>query len=336
MPPAGMSTSLTLTTSLLAAARSSTVEYAYEGPRHKFALPSANQHVLARKIHVALVADPSGRMAIDGKDCKLACGTPQDLLDMFQQNPDLKGLAPGRLDMLEAFVDGLTLQKAPARKHWMACKTGNGDAASAPRWNCLARYFHTGVTRSDERCFAVKDSAGITHCAVAEDCTNPVGRERDENGCVNQYVWMNVDDTLRGAPMAPAGISFPQGECQMLVQEPGSDEMANPPRDKCARVGCDFSEPARYLHMVVLGPQFSFKAKTAGWAIISLTNKVTSWAGVMEYCIEPADGTKYPGKDMHKTAYRNGAAYITYSAGQAPKDWAGLPHVWQEDHGQMN
>jgi len=292
----------------------------YTGPRHKFAKPSANPHELAERVRASLRLDPTGRSAIDGPNCGLACGTPEDFLDMVQAS-DLRDVAPKDVGQLADFLDHLELlQHAPAGTYWMACKSGNGSASSEPVWNCMSRRFHAG-----EPCYAYKG-----RCVLARDCSNPVGRELQVSYCVRQLVWMNQGDVLRGAPMAPAGVSeMPVNpRCPMLVREPGSDENAYPPMNKCPRAGCDFSMPAADLRMRVLSPQFSFRAKTAGWAVIYLPIEVTQWAGVMEYCIEPVGGQRMAGKDIHRTAYHNHDAYLVYSPRQVPDEWQGLPHVW--------
>lgn len=297
----------------------------YNGPRHKFAKPSKNAHELAERVRASLARDPNGRSPIDGPNCGLACGTPEDFIEMLQSS-DLRDVAPNDVSGLAAFLDKAEyMENAPAGVYWMACKSGNGSAEAAPVWNCMSRKFHAG-----EPCYAYKG-----RCFLARDCSNPVGREFKVSFCVRQLVWMNQGDILRGAPMAPAsaGAMPINPNCPMLVLEPGSDERAHPPADKCYRADCDFSAPAAFLRMRVLSPKFSFRAKTSGWAVIYLPVEVTQWAGVMEYCIEPADGRRMAGKDIHKNAYRNGDAYIVYSPRQVPAEWQGLPHVWKIDDG---
>ncbi len=210
----------------------------------------------------------------------------------------------------------------------MACKTGDGSASAMPKWNCMSRVFNPG-----EPCYAYQG-----RCVLARDCTNPVGRERQEAACVQLLVAMKPGDVLRGEPLAPrTARQMPvNSECPMMVQEPGSNEQRYPPADKCARIGCDFSRPADFYRMQLLEPKFSFKANVAGWAIIYLPREVVEWDAMIYLCIEPADGRKMAGKPMYKTAYHNGKAYVVYDAKQAPKEWMGTPHVWHLDTGSYN
>jgi len=294
----------------------------YTGPRHKFAKPNVPLG-LAKQTRAALTLDPTGRHAIDGPNCGRACGTPEDLMEMLHApDSDVRDIAPQDLNQLPDFIGQLQLQKAPPGVYYMACKSGDGSASATPIWNCMARAFHAG-----EMCYAYKG-----RCVFARDCSNPVGRERHEEGCVRQWVYMHKGDILRGAPMAAPGVSpMPQGECTFMVQEPGSDEQAYPPKNKCPEKGCDYSQISARLNIFVVGRQFSFQAQTDGWAIVYLPIEVKTWKGVMEYCIEPADGRRMAGEDIHKTAYHNNDAYLVFDPSQAPAEWHGLPHVWGED-----
>lgn len=314
----------------LAAAVLGPTQQHYSGRRHKMAKPGT-PHELAMRIRTSLKVNPLGRAAIDGPNCRLACATPADYLEALRA-PDsmVRDLVPTDINKLADFFDNLILNENPPDvEYFMVFKGGDGSASS-PIYTGLmmTRKFHKA---NKEPCYGVKVGNEIV-CVIAYDCSNVVLRKKEASDCVRLLVLMHKGDVLRGAPMTRAGPMPVNSKCPMLIREPGSDESAYPPTDKCYRADCDFSRPAEFLHMKVLNPRFSFQAEVTGWAVIYLPVEVTRWKdGVIELCIEPADGRKMAGKDIHWTAYHNGDGYVVFSKNQVPVTWDWNPNVWAED-----
>lgn len=293
------------------------------GNRHRFVVGIETPVQLAGLIQQSLEKDKSGKSAVSAESCsKRACATPADYLAMFAESDPEAGLTS--VNQLPEYVRALVIRKAPPGRYWMACKTGNGSAASKPMWNCLARAFHAGETAF------VNPKTG--RIVLARDCTNPVGKEDVPVRCVEKHVFLKEGDEFHSGWLGPD--AFPQGNCIPAILKAGETEWSNTHLDECPRDQCDWSGPARDLGGVKVwsNPRISFVAERTGEYIIRLPVEVTKVSSVFVDCVVRPDGRQTLGNVIRPQSYGSqGKAYLTYkdqTFSRPPAEWHGTPHPW--------
>jgi hypothetical protein len=287
---------------------------------HRFVIGVNSPQQLAILVSESLARDASGNSVISEQSCKLrACGTPSDLLAMFQRsNPNI---TLHSVNQIPKYLNSLVIQKAPEGGWWMACKTGNGNAASATKWDCLSRKFHPGET--------VYVDPLTFKPVMARDCSNPVGEKDVPVKCVYLHAILKPGDEIHYGWLGTD--AFPKGDCIPALLKAGeSEEWSNTLLDECPRDKCDFSGPSRDLNgaKVWAAPRISFKAEIAGDYILRLPAGVTKSKSLFVLCVIHADGSQTRSNFMYAVTYWHNNAYATYGTDPIPGWDGGVSHPW--------
>lgn len=308
-----------------------TATAAHASDRHRFLVGYTSPAQIADAIAAANKRDPTGRTVIDPISCSRyrACATAEDFLDMVDRS------APGahltEVSQLPDFFRRLVIAPAPAGQYWMACRTGAGGGDTAV-WNCMTRSFHTGET------VYVDPVTGAM--VLARDCSNPVGREQREAECIELHVALREGDELHVGWLSPdRSGAFPSGKCTLSVQKTGEQERSGYVMDECPRDQCDFSGPARDLHMLVWDrPRISWRAYKEGDNVIRLPREVLESDGVLVLCVVRPDERMRQtlGVVVNRHSYRFDRYYVTYDGLDTITNWNGTPTPWRFTDGRNN
>lgn len=295
--------------------------------------PAAVAAMITRSLQI----DGKGNQPIDPAHCSLnqdGCGTPNDLLALFQKADPKYGLTS--VQQLPEYVGQLDLTTLPERlqgvKVWMGCLKATGPGKHRAIWNCLSREFHKG-----EKVYMSRKTGVIVNPG---DCWNGVGEPDVKEvalDCNEIVFWMNRGDEVHIGWLST--VALPDDKCNALMKA-GEDEWSYLLLDECPRDRCDFSRPSRYLGLPVQAkPRISFKAETSGWQRLRLTTQVGKLDNsAFVLCLIWPDGYQSLGKDIHRNAYgRTGRAYIAYPDGPKksrdqviPSGWQETVHMWRE------
>lgn len=177
---------------------------------------------LAVLVKQSLAIDPSGMTRLDPNACHMPRpARPLDYQKMFEKDdPD----APKDVRGLVDYLDSLIIQEAPPGKYWMACIKPNGT----PLHDCLPR-----EARKGEKFWVTPIKKRL---ALAQTCTNPIGRPEHPDNCVYHEIAVREGDEVNIGQAGPTDLSL-ETVCTPLIKRPGESEFESPKVQECPDLG---------------------------------------------------------------------------------------------------